>query len=148
MGGSKEAGRRERDLGYGATVDVRRLGRTGHRSSVAVLGAATFWDADPDQTAAAFDEALAAGVNHLDVAPQYGRAQELLGPLIPAVRHRLFVACKTLRHSGDGVRGQLDESLRLLCCDHFDLYQLHAVTDLRGTGCPVGGNRQAILAAR
>ncbi len=112
-----------------------------------MFGAAAFWDADPDRTAAAFDEALAAGVNHLDVAPQYGRAQELLGPLIPAVRDRLFVACKTLRHSGDGVRAQLDESLRLLRCDHFDLYQLHAVTDLEELDARSGAV-EAILAAR
>lgn len=112
---------------YGAGVQARRLGRTGHHSSVAVLGGAAFWDADPDVTEAVFAEALDAGVNHLDVAPQYGRAQQLLGPLIPAVRDRLFVACKTLRHSGDGVRAQLEESLQLLGCDQFDLYQLHAV---------------------
>jgi aryl-alcohol dehydrogenase-like predicted oxidoreductase len=111
-------------------MEQRRLGRTGHRSSVAILGGAAFWDTDPDTTESAFTAALAAGVNHLDVAPQYGRAQELLGPLIPSVRDRLFVACKTLRHRGDGVRAQLEESLRLLRCDRFDLYQLHAVTDL------------------
>jgi aryl-alcohol dehydrogenase-like predicted oxidoreductase len=105
-----------------------------------VLGGAAFWDADPDQTAAAFDEALADGVNHLDVAPQYGRAQELLGPLIPGVRDRLFVACKTLRHSGHGVRAQLDESLRLLD-------QLHAVTDLQELDARSGAV-EAILAAR
>jgi aryl-alcohol dehydrogenase-like predicted oxidoreductase len=116
--------------GYCAAMQTRRLGRTGHRSSVAVLGAAAFWDSTPEQTAAAFGSALEAGVNHLDVAPQYGRAQQLLGPLVPAVRDRLFVGCKTLRHSADGVRAQLEESLQLLRCDRFDLYQMHAVTDL------------------
>ena len=69
-------------------------------------------------------------MNHLDVAPQYGGAQQVLGPLIPAVRDDLFVACKSLRHHPDGVRAQLEESLTLLQCDTFDLYQLHAVTDL------------------
>ncbi len=109
---------------------TRRLGRTEHRSSVAVLGGAAFWDTDPDRTASAFAAALAAGVNHLDVAPRYGRAQELLGPLVAPVRDRLFVACKTMRHDPAGVRAQLEESLRLLHCEHFDLYQLHAVTDV------------------
>jgi aryl-alcohol dehydrogenase-like predicted oxidoreductase len=93
------------------------------------------------------DEALEAGVNHLDVAPQYGRAQELLGPLIPAVRDRLFVACKTLRHQPDGVRAQLEESLELLRCDRFDLYQMHAVTDLAELDARAGAV-EAILAAR
>jgi aryl-alcohol dehydrogenase-like predicted oxidoreductase len=111
-------------------VERRRLGRTGHHSSVVILGGAAFWDGDPAVVGQAFDAAIAAGVNHLDVAPQYGRAQELLGPFVPAVRDHLFVACKTLRHNADGVRAQLDESLRLLGCDYFDLYQLHAVTDL------------------
>jgi aryl-alcohol dehydrogenase-like predicted oxidoreductase len=111
-------------------VERRRLGRTGHRSSVAILGGAAFWGSDPQSTADAFAAAMAAGVNHLDVAPQYGRAQELLGPLIPAVRDDLFVACKTLRHDPGGVRAQLEDSLTLLQCDSFDLYQLHAVTDL------------------
>jgi aryl-alcohol dehydrogenase-like predicted oxidoreductase len=126
---------------------TRRLGRTGHHSSVAVLGGAAFWGTDPEVTASAFDAALAAGVNHLDVAPQYGRAQELLGPLIPAVRDRLFVACKTLRHDPDGVRAQLEESLTLLRCDRFDLYQMHAVTDLDELDAR-GRAALAIMAAR
>src|SRR5580700_2244293 len=126
---------------------TRRLGRTGHHSSVAVLGGAAFWGTDPEVTARAFDEALAAGVNHLDVAPQYGRAQELLGPLIPAVRERLFVACKTLRHDPGGVRAQLEESLEKLRCDRFDLYQMHAVTDLGELDARAGAV-EAIMAAR
>ncbi len=128
-------------------MDVRRLGRTGHRSSVAVLGGAAFWDTDPETAGAALAGAIDAGVNHLDVAPQYGRAEELLGPHIPAVRDRLFVACKTLRHSADGVRAQLENSLDVLCCDHFDLYQLHAVTDIQELDARAGA-LEALAAAR
>ncbi|HVC66007.1 MAG TPA: aldo/keto reductase [Acidimicrobiales bacterium] len=128
-------------------MEKRRLGRTGHRSSVAVLGGAAFWGGDPASTAAAFALARAAGVNHLDVAPQYGAAQQVLGPLIPEVRDDLFVACKTLRHDPDGVRAQLEESLTLLRCDAFDLYQLHAVTDVAELDARDRAVR-AILAAR
>jgi aryl-alcohol dehydrogenase-like predicted oxidoreductase len=109
---------------------TRRLGRTEHHSSVAVLGGAAFWGTEPDVTASVFSAAIDAGVNHLDVAPRYGRAQELLGPLVAPVRDALFVACKTTRHDPDGVRAQLEQSLTLLRCDYFDLYQMHAVTDL------------------
>ena len=128
-------------------MQTRRLGRTGHNSSVAVLGGAAYWGSTPEETGESFHAALEAGVNHLDVAPQYGRAQELLGPFIPAVRDRLFVGCKTLRHNPDGVRAQLEESLMLLHCDTFDLYQLHAVTDL-GELEARSGAVEAILAAR
>jgi aryl-alcohol dehydrogenase-like predicted oxidoreductase len=114
---------------------------------VAVFGGAALWDGDPDSAASALSEALAAGVNHIDVAPQYGRAQELLGPILADVRDRIFVACKTLRHSGDGVRAQLEESLTLLRCDSFDLYQMHAVTDLDELDARSGAV-EAILRAR
>jgi aryl-alcohol dehydrogenase-like predicted oxidoreductase len=128
-------------------METRRLGRTGHHSSVAVLGGAAYWGSTPEETGESFHAALDAGVNHLDVAPQYGRAQELLGPFIPAVRDRLFVGCKTLRHNPDGVRAQLEDSLRLLHCDSFDLYQLHAVTSLEELDARSGAV-EAILAAR
>jgi aryl-alcohol dehydrogenase-like predicted oxidoreductase len=108
----------------------RRLGRTGHESSVAVLGAAAFWEATPDEARQGLDLALARGVNHLDIAPRYGRAEEVVGPLVPAVRDQLFVAGKTMRRNPDGVRDQLDTTRRLLGCDVLDLYQAHAVTSV------------------
>ncbi len=61
-------------------MQTRTLGRTGHQSSVAILGGAAFARSNPEQAAEYFASALAAGVNHLDVAPRYGSAEELLGP--------------------------------------------------------------------
>jgi aryl-alcohol dehydrogenase-like predicted oxidoreductase len=111
-------------------MERRRLGRTGHESSVAILGGAAFGRSDEEETAVAFADAIDRGVNHLDIAPQYGLAEELVGPYVPAVRDRLFVACKTLRKNVDGVKAQAEESLRKLRIDTFDLYQAHAVTSL------------------
>lgn len=125
----------------------RRLGRTGHHSSLVVLGGAAFWSATREEAADGFALALARGVNHLDIAPQYGVAEEVVGPLLPEVRDRLFVACKTLRKSPDGVRAQMEESLDKLGCDHFDLYQMHAVTDLDVLEARTGA-AEAILRAR
>ena len=95
-----------------------------------MLGGAAFAQSDERETAAAFDAAMAAGVNHLDIAPQYGLAEVLVGPNILAVRDRLFVACKTLRKNVDGVKAQAQESLEKLRIDRFDLYQAHAVTSI------------------
>lgn len=111
-------------------MERRRLGRTEHRSSVAILGCAAFGVATPEQTAASFEEALRRGVNHVDVAPSYGDAEANLGPLLPHHRDELFVACKTHRRNADGVRAQLVNSLRTLQVDRFDLYQVHGVTDV------------------
>jgi aryl-alcohol dehydrogenase-like predicted oxidoreductase len=111
-------------------MERRRLGRTGHESTIAILGGAAYGRSNPDETATSFAAAVARGVNHLDIAPQYGLAEELVGPNIPAVRDRLFVACKTLRKNVDGVKAQAEESLGKLHIDRFDLYQSHAVTSL------------------
>ncbi len=116
--------------GLTVALPTRRLGRTGHHSSVAILGATCFARSTPEATAEAFAAALARGVNHLDVAPRYGDAERLVGPLLPAVRDRLFVGCKTTRRNPDGVRSQLEASLATLGCDWFDLYQAHGVTSV------------------
>ena len=100
------------------------------KSSVAILGGAAFWMSGPEDGERGLAVAMERGVNHLDIAPQYGEAQRAVGPAIPAVRDRLFVAAKTLRSNPDGVVAQFDETRSFLGCDVLDLYQAHAVTNL------------------
>lgn len=111
-------------------LQTRRLGRTEHQSSVAILGGAMFWNATEEETAQAFELALAAGVNHVDIAPSYGHAEVVAGPIIAANRSRLFVGEKTGRRNPDGVRAEMETSLQRLGCDGFDLYQVHGVISL------------------
>ena len=111
-------------------MERRRLGRTEHKSSVAILGGACFMASSADEAERPFREALDRGVNHLDIAPGYALAEHAVGPHIPAVRDELFIACKTGRKNPAGVRADLEESLRRLRTDHLDLYQLHGVTGL------------------
>ena len=75
-------------------------------------------------------EAVDRGVNYFDVAPFYGNAQRRLGPALKPYRQNCFLACKTLERDSAGSAKELDESLKLLKTDHFDLYQLHALTDV------------------
>jgi aryl-alcohol dehydrogenase-like predicted oxidoreductase len=70
------------------------------------------------------------GVNHLDIAPQYGQAEAVVGPHLAACRAEMFVAGKTLRANPDGVQEQFDTTRRLLNAEVLDLYQAHAVTSL------------------
>jgi aryl-alcohol dehydrogenase-like predicted oxidoreductase len=111
-------------------VERRRLGRTGHESSVAVLGGAACWAATVEEAGEWLRLALAHGVNHLDIAPQYGAAESVVGPHLDAVRDEVFIAGKTLRANPDGVQDQFDNTRRLLNADVLDLYQAHAVTSL------------------
>jgi aryl-alcohol dehydrogenase-like predicted oxidoreductase len=111
-------------------VERRRLGRTGHESSVAVLGGAACWAASVEEAGDWLRLALDHGVNHLDIAPQYGAAESVVGPHLAAHRDELFIAGKTLRANPDGVADQFDTTRRLLNADVLDLYQAHAVTSL------------------
>lgn len=128
-------------------LQTRRLGRTEHHSSLAILGGAMFWNATDDETAQAFELALAAGVNHVDIAPSYGHAEVVAGPHIAAHRDRLFVGEKTGRRNPDGVRAELDTTLQRLGCDHVDLYQVHGVISLADLDTRAKAF-EAILAAR
>jgi aryl-alcohol dehydrogenase-like predicted oxidoreductase len=111
-------------------VEQRRLGRTDHHSSVAILGGAACWAATEDEAGAWFRLARDRGVNHLDIAPQYGAAEAVVGPHLAASRSEMFIAGKTLRANPDGVLEQFDHTRRLLHCDVLDLYQAHGVTSL------------------
>ena len=111
-------------------MERRRLGRTGHESSVAILGGAACWAASVQEAGAWLQRALDRGVNHLDIAPQYGAAESVVGPHLGAHRDELFLAGKTLRANPDGVTDQFDETRRLLQAEVLDLYQAHAVTSL------------------
>jgi aryl-alcohol dehydrogenase-like predicted oxidoreductase len=93
---------------------------------------------------------VAAGVNHFDVAPQYGMAEDLGGEVLPRYRDQMFVACKTLKRDADSARAELERSLTKLRTDHFDLYQFHVVTtdeDLAAILAP-GGAAETLVRAR
>ena len=112
-------------------MEHRRLGRTGHESSVAILGGAACWAASVEEAGQWLQLALDHGVNHLDIAPQYGAAESVVGPHLAAHREELFIAGKTLRANPDGVVDQFDTTRRLLNAEVLDLYQAHAVTSLQ-----------------
>ncbi len=97
---------------------------------MAVLGGAACWAATVEEAGDWLQLALDHGVNHLDIAPQYGAAESVVGPHLAAHRDELFIAGKTLRANPDGVTDQFDTTRRLLNADVLDLYQAHAVTSL------------------
>jgi predicted aldo/keto reductase-like oxidoreductase len=111
-------------------METRRLGRLGHPSSVLIYGAAALSDVDQDTADASVAEALDAGINHFDVAADYGDAEVRLGPSIPAIRDRIFLATKTGRRTSDEAWPEINRSLERLRTDHVDLIQMHAVCSM------------------
>ena len=108
-------------------MDKRRFGRSNHNSSIAIFGGAAFWDVNQVKANETMDMVLESGINHIDVAPQYGKAEERLGPWLKNKRDKFFLGCKTLERSNEESRAELERSLKFLFTDHLDLYQAHAV---------------------
>ncbi len=133
-----------------ADLEKRRLGRTGHMSTVAIFGAAAFSKVTQTQADAAMERVLGAGINHIDVAPSYGEAEERLHPWLASERKRFFLGCKTTERTAQGARTELKRSLKRLDVEAFDLYQIHAITtfeELDDVTRP-GGALEAIIEAR
>jgi aryl-alcohol dehydrogenase-like predicted oxidoreductase len=131
-------------------METRRFGRTEHTSTVAIFGGAAFWEVTQAEADAKMEQVIAAGVNHIDVAPSYGMAEERLGPWLARERDRFFLGCKTMERTKAGAADELRRSLERLRVDSFDLYQIHAITtrdELDQVTRP-GGALEAILDAR
>lgn len=110
-------------------METRRLGRTGHQTSVLVYGAAALGGVDQDTADLSIQQALDAGINHFDTAASYGEAELRMGPWMPRIRDQVFLATKTELRSYEDAWRQINESLEKLQTDHVDLIQLHAVNN-------------------
>jgi aryl-alcohol dehydrogenase-like predicted oxidoreductase len=109
----------------------RRLGRTGWKASIITLGGCGLGELSQEKADEAVKIALRYGVNTVDVAPSYGRAELRLAPWMKKYRKRLFVAEKTMERRKERAWAELRRSLKRLEVNSFDLYQLHAVGDTR-----------------
>jgi len=137
---------------YAGPIPKRKLGRTGERLSIIGMGGIVVVGSPQNEADRIVREAIGRGVNYFDVAPTYGNgeAEEKLGNALAGYRDKVFLACKTTMRDREGARKELETSLSRLRTDHFDLYQLHALTtkDDVEKALGVGGAIEAFLKAR
>jgi aryl-alcohol dehydrogenase-like predicted oxidoreductase len=132
-------------------METRRLGSTGHMSTVIAFGAYAIGGMTQEDADRTIEYVLERGVNHIDVAPSYAEAELRLGDWLK--RHPspdIFIGCKTEKRDKAGAREELLRSLDRFGRDRHDLFQLHAVCnadDLAACFAP-GGSMEAILEAR
>lgn len=131
-------------------LEKRVMGRTGLKVSVLGFGGIVVMDANADEASERVEKAIDRGVNFFDVAPSYGDAEVKLGPALEPWRKDVVLACKTGHRDRDGARRELEQSLERLRTDHFDLYQLHVVSNaeqVEEVFAP-GGAMETLLRAR
>lgn len=119
-------------------MQMRTLGRTGLRVSVAGLGCGgpsklgTAHGATDEQAADIVRLAIDLGVNYLDTAESYG-TEKAVGLAIAGRRDRVVLSSKTSISNRDGPRSadailaSLDTSLERLGTDYLDVYHMHGV---------------------
>jgi aryl-alcohol dehydrogenase-like predicted oxidoreductase len=136
--------------GENQMLQTRLFGRSGHLSTVAIFGGAAFWEISQEQADQVMELVIASGVNHIDVAPSYGQAEQRIGPWMRRERWRFFLGCKTMERTRKGAWTELRQSLKRLQSESFDLYQLHAVTTFEELDevTALGGALEALVEAR
>ena len=111
-------------------MQKRKLGKTGNKLSIIGFGGIVVKDVSPQDADRIVGQAIDRGINYFDVAPTYGNAEDRLGPALKPYRDDVFLACKTTQRSAAGAEEELQQSLRNLQTDHFDLYQFHGVSSV------------------
>lgn len=111
------------------TIPRLPFGRTGHRSTRTIFGAAALGRVTQDVADRALDVLLQHDVNHIDVAASYGDAELRVRPWLQRHPGRFFLATKTGQRTAKAAREELHRSLDRLGVDHVDLWQLHNLSD-------------------
>jgi aryl-alcohol dehydrogenase-like predicted oxidoreductase len=131
-------------------MEHRRLGRLDRENSVLIFGGAALAEATEEDSDAAIQRALDAGVDHFDTAADYGDSELQYGRWMPEIRDRIFLSTKTGLREKDAAKRQIQDSLERLRVDNVDLLQLHSVGDIedldRATG--PGGSLEAAIEAK
>jgi aryl-alcohol dehydrogenase-like predicted oxidoreductase len=134
----------------GAMLDTLPFGRTGHRSTRILFGAAALGGMRQERADAVLELLLEHGVNHIDTAAAYGESELRIGPWMARHRGDFFLATKTGERGYAGARESIHRSLERLQTDRLDLIQLHnlvAEDDWR-TALGPGGALEAAVEAR
>ena len=131
-------------------IPKQTFGRTGHLSTRTLFGAAALGKVSQEEADRTLELLLEYGVNHIDTADSYGRAEERIGPWMKNYRQRFFLATKVGERTYQGAWKSIRRSLRRLQVEQVDLLQLHSLGDPEEweVAMGTGGALQAVLEAQ
>ena len=131
-------------------IEKKVFGRTGHLSSRTLFGAVALNGLPQSEADLVLDDLLAYGVNHIDVAMDYGDAEVKLGPWMKHHRDDFFLATKTGKRTYQEAKDDLHHSLERLQTDHVDLWQMHYLINPQQweTAMGPGGVLEAMIEAK
>jgi aryl-alcohol dehydrogenase-like predicted oxidoreductase len=111
-------------------IETAPFGATGHDSSRVIFGAAALGSVSKGDADRALDVLLQHGINHIDVAADYGDAELRIASWLQRNPGTFFVATKTGQRTYRGAREEIRRSLDRLGVDRVDSIQLHNLVDV------------------
>jgi aryl-alcohol dehydrogenase-like predicted oxidoreductase len=115
----------------GGAMPMMTLGRTGEKVSMIGIGGGYWWhdSRTPEDIKNLFDRALDAGINYVDMAPNYGdqESEKRLGAAMEGKRDKVFLVNKTEEPTYEGTWRLLEQSLDNLKTDYIDVMHLHSI---------------------
>ena len=131
-------------------ISKQSFGRTNQSSTRIIFGSYALSNATKAEADQILDLLLEYGVNHIDTAPVYGKAEECIGPWMEQHRDDFFLATKSRKRSYQGAWEDLQRSLSRLRVDQIDLWQMHGLTNPVGWEKVMGpgGALEAFIEAR
>lgn len=120
-----------------ADMPMRTLGKTGEKISMLTIGGyhVGIPEVSEEQSVEIIRTAVDEGVNLLDNAWSYhkGRSESLMGKALKdGYRDKVLLMTKFTARTLDGIKRQLEESLKRLGTDRIDLMQFHHVAHKAG----------------
>lgn len=112
-------------------MQYRKFGKTGFDISAITYGGIVSMDDGQSASDRYVSWAIDQGVNYFDVAPSYGDAEEKLGNSLKPYRNSVHLACKTGERMREAAEKEMLGSMQRLHTDHFDVYQLHAISSMQ-----------------
>ncbi len=101
------------------------LGRTGLKCAVVSFGGIPIQRSDAANTVAVVDALEKYGMNYIDTARGYTVSEEYLGAALEGRRDKFYLATKSMVRDYEGMKKEVETSLKNLRTDHIDVYQLH-----------------------
>lgn len=129
---------------------TKRLGKTNLQVSVIGLGGIPLQRLKEEQAGEVVKAAVDAGINFIDTARGYTVSEEYIGAALEkyGLHDRVHLATKTMVRDYEGMKKEIETSLRNLRTDYIDLYQAHLIKTAEQYEQFMKGGYRALIEAK
>lgn len=106
-----------------------KLGRTNLEVATVSFGGIPIQRDGVENTVKIIDSLIECGMNYIDTARAYTVSEKYLGEALLGRRNQFILATKSMDRTYEGMKSDIDSSLKDLKTDYIDVYQVHNVKD-------------------